>query len=291
MKKLHAVLCAVDFSETSVMALEHAMLFARRDDAAVHVIHVDPPLFVPMIEGGVVGAAEMEQRIREGHERALREIVARHRDRSVPVESHLAAGFAARTIVDEAERLSCDLIVLGTTGRSGLPRFLLGSVAESVVRTSPIDVLTVPSAVSAPRSITKILCAVDFSPGSEDALDAARSIAARHEAALHVVHAWETDPYLERSPDVARRHEQDLTRRLDDWSARRAPGATRHVRRGAPYAAVVALASEIGADLIVASSSRKSTLDRVLLGSVAERIVRASPVPVLTVRRVTPDER
>jgi nucleotide-binding universal stress UspA family protein len=154
-------------------------------------------------------------------------------------------------------------------------------------------VLTVPSSSDEkPRPIRSILLAHDFSVGADLALRHAMALAAHYEAVLHVVHAWEPSPLEAREPTLAQSRESDARRELED-AVRRHPTPTlrviaRHVRRGIPYQEIVAAASELGADLVVCGSTGKSRLEHLLLGSVAERVVRSSPVPVLTVREPPP---
>jgi nucleotide-binding universal stress UspA family protein len=291
MARLQRILCAIDFSSPSRAALEHALLLARKDQAGVHIVHVLTMPSVALAETSVFATPELGQKLRDACESSMRDLVAEHsRDAGVPLTHHVVSGSVAEEIVAEARRIHADLIVVGTAGRTGVPRFLLGSVAERVVRTSPVDVLTVPieAVGKKPAPIGSILCAVDFSAESETAFLEALDLARRHGAVVHVAHAWEVAAYSSPRSELALGHEKELALELDQLVDRHpAPGVeiVRHVCRGIPYAAIVELAGELGVDMIVAGTTGKSGLDHFFLGSVAERVVRASAVPVLTVRR------
>ncbi|MDQ3031188.1 MAG: universal stress protein [Myxococcota bacterium] len=290
MSKLQHVLCAVDFSPTSIGALDYATLLARKDDAALHVVHVCPLLIAPYSEGGALVPGHVEAQIQASAERSLREVLEAHRDAAVVAESHVAVGAPADAIVRDCEHLCCDLVVVGTTGKTGLTRLLIGSVAERVLRTSPVDVLAVPTAVAhAPaKRIRSIVVAVDFSAPAEVAFLSALALARKHDATLHVVHAWEPAAYSVQGSELALSYDREIARDLEALVHRHpVAGITvsRHVRRGVPYVEIAALAGELGADLVVVGTTGRTGLEHFLLGSVAERVVRASSVPVLTVRR------
>lgn len=280
-------LAATDFSPSSLAALDFAIVLARPQRApALHVVHAIALPTVPMPPGEALYAEDFEQRARTALEKALHEVVAPRRG-PVPIETHLVTGAPAPALIEEARALGCERIVVGATGRSILPRFLIGNVADRLVRTSPIPVVVVPQPseeVPARTAIRNIVCAADFSAPSEHAVIAALHLAREHHARLHLVHAWHVAPYVERMPELSASIERDMARELDALAQRHAsPDLTlvRHLRRGHPHHELVHAARELDADIIVVGTSGKTGLDRVLLGSVAERIIRTSPVPVL----------
>lgn len=141
------ILCPTDFSIGAEEALRYALFLARVHGAKVKLVHVDD-----FSSFGFPGAGPM---IEERHEKQWAELdalAARHRSDEVAIETDLAHGTAYETIVEYAGLADADMIVLGTHGRTGLSRMLLGSVAERVVRTSRVPVLTVrhPEFAAAP---------------------------------------------------------------------------------------------------------------------------------------------
>ncbi|HYQ02634.1 MAG TPA: universal stress protein [Polyangiaceae bacterium] len=137
----------------------------------------------------------------------------------------------------------------------------------------------------------RILVASDFSDSSQRALELALGIAEKFGAELTLMHSWEAPDYsyaagLYLSTDVVAPIENAAIARLEEASAelkQRFPAAKSLLRSGSAWEEVLAAAKEIKADLIVMGTHGRRGIERALLGSVAEKVVRLSPVPVLTV--------
>lgn len=138
MLQLKTILHPTDFSPQSEHAFHLACSLARDHGGSVLLLHVQEP--PPVAEGGMVPLPPPMQ-TREQLDEALAGI--RPTDPQVKVARRVEEGLAANTILAVAEETKCDLIVLGTHGRTGLSRLLMGSVAEQVVRKAPCPVLTV----------------------------------------------------------------------------------------------------------------------------------------------------
>jgi len=147
MKPFRKILVPVDFSAHSAQAVRMAASIARRYEASLEIIHVYEPLAYPLPEGYVMLTqkqldtlfAELERQLRLAQEAAVAE-------GALQVETHARQGLAVAEICDFARDGGFDLIVMGTHGRKGLEHFLLGSVAERVLRTAPCPVLAVKAA-------------------------------------------------------------------------------------------------------------------------------------------------
>jgi nucleotide-binding universal stress UspA family protein len=200
---------------------------------------------------------------------------------------------AVRSIVAAARKHAADLVVMGTHGYRGLQHAFLGSVAERALRTLDPPVLAVkesPEAAATP--IKKILLAVDFSPHSERAAEAAAALAARLNASVDVVHAFELphefNPYLsELGVELEQKIEADRSRELERIRKQLAAAKVRvaaHLRRGRADAVIAEAAREMGTQLIVMGTRGNTGLSHVLLGSVAERTLRAAECSVLCVK-------
>jgi nucleotide-binding universal stress UspA family protein len=200
-------------------------------------------------------------------------------------------------ILREAEALPADLIVIGTHGRSGFDRLVLGSVAEKVLRKAECPVLTVPpigpAAVDATAPFKSILCAVDFSIMSQQALNAAVELANRFGSTLIVLHVsdWAFgDEHMDRMPaaiiDLGRNLKEQAGRQLREFAAgvRAERPPVELVALGRPAREIVHVALEYAADLIVMGIAGRGAVDLALMGSIANHVVRESPCPVLTVR-------
>ncbi|MCL9813914.1 universal stress protein [Natranaeroarchaeum aerophilus] len=136
------ILVPTDGSTGVGRAVEHAIELARIHDATVHAIYVvNSATFAGLpMEASWDGISDV---LREEGEEALEQIEALAADSGVPVKTRLIDGSPRRAIVEYAEGHDCDLIVMGTHGRGGIDRLLMGSVTEGVIRTSDRPILTV----------------------------------------------------------------------------------------------------------------------------------------------------
>ena len=134
---LSKILFSTDFSHTGDAALAMATMLARDTGAKLLIVHVEEP---PVAYGGGELYYGMPEPNTEDLEKMLKAVVPN--DEAIPYEHHMITGSPASAITRFAEDEGVDLIVLGTHGRSGLPRLLMGSVAEAVVRKAHCPVLT-----------------------------------------------------------------------------------------------------------------------------------------------------
>ena len=149
MKRFKSILVPIDFSECADLALKVALEMARDTTARVRVLHVMPP-YQPWSIDQPFWAPD------PGSERRAQKQLADHvakvaRGSTVRLQTEARWGDPAETAVQLAKRNGCDLIVMGTHGRSGWRRLVIGCVAEKVVRYAPCAVLTVPPAAVARR--------------------------------------------------------------------------------------------------------------------------------------------
>jgi nucleotide-binding universal stress UspA family protein len=303
MLQIKNILCPIDFSESSRHAFDRAVSVARCYDARIFVLHVLPaPSAVPAIVYGPEGPGlfgmhgDRDQVLAE-----LPRFLALEHGIGTPIDYLVVdAPSAEKEILVQADRLRADLVVIGTHGRSGFDRLVLGSVAERVLRKSTVPVMTIPphgaDVVPAARDpFLRILYATDLSPGSTDALRYAASLAQHGAAELAIIHVVEPlqvghDPIIGSSFDVAAYHaalEQDAIIRLRNFVPEpiRLGCDTRDVvTKGKPYVEILRTAAERNSDLIVLGVHGRHALDRLVFGSTAEHIVRRAVCPVLTVR-------
>jgi nucleotide-binding universal stress UspA family protein len=134
------ILVPTDGSTASATAVEHAIDLAAHYDATLHVLYVVDVTGYSALE---VGADVVASALEEEGEHAVGDVVSTAEGAGVDSESRIEHGTPHRAIIDYATAEAVDLVVMGTHGRTGVGRFLLGSVTERVVRTSPVPVLTV----------------------------------------------------------------------------------------------------------------------------------------------------
>jgi nucleotide-binding universal stress UspA family protein len=220
---------------------------------------------------------------------------------AVSMRFEIGEGDAASEILDRAAVIPSDLIVMGTHGRSGFERLVLGSVTEKVIHKAACPVLTVPrpmaDAVPLPsRLFRRILCAIDFSDTSLRALEYALSLAEGKDTALTLVHVVEVTPapQSEAAGDhesralgayvaaAAQARAEQLERIVPD-SARASCTIERVLAIGKAHHEILRIAAERDSDVIVLGAHGFG-LTHLMFGSTAHQAVRQSRCPVLTVR-------
>lgn len=298
--QVQRILCPIDFSEYSKAALQHALALRVPLGASLVALHVMPYALVPGGDfaypwptSGTAGPDVLARTQRE-----LREFVEAVAGTDSGVETKLLEGDPAREVPAEAERGGVGLIVMGTHGRSGFDRFLLGSVAEKVLRRAPCPVLTVrrtmTASVGAPVPFRRILCASDLSGASQRTIETALSLAETDQAELTLLHVIEgladeaaarltllgaspVRPELERSARA-------LLRDAVPRAARAALRVRELVSVGEAWREILVAAARSKADLIVMGVHGDGPLGPLLFGSTCQRVVREAACPVLTVR-------
>ncbi len=293
------ILCPVDFSDASRAALESALMLARWYDSRVFVPHVvqialPPAPFTPNAPTALTPAQEEET---AGH---LASFVAGCEPGSVAVTTTVLVGSAVAEILRQAQDLPADLIVLGTHGRSGFEHLLMGSVTERVLRKATCPVCTIRADAhqrprTPPAPFTRIMCAVDFSPASLNALEHALSLAQESGGRLTLVHVqdWPFDLRAAETfgPDASR-YQRQLHERATRELAAVVPADARTwceieevVAIGRPHEVILQTARDVAANLIVMGAHARAGLDLHVLGSTTDHVVREAACPVLTVRR------
>ena len=298
MIEIKRILCPIDYSEFSRRALDRAIAIAQWYRASVTALYVLPQV-ASLIPAGYPGlyppiaftAEDLEQ-----FKTQLDAFVAGSNSRA-KVDTVVVEGNIADWITSVARELPADLVVMGTHGRSGFDRLMLGSVTEKVLRKAPCPMLTVPSgaanAPAGPIPFTRILCAVDFSPSSFKALQYAESLAEEADARLRVVHVLEPASVFEPvamgasgAPLVSAHQAEAAWARLRaaiSKDARVYSQVTESVTLGKAYREILREAADHGSELIVIGA-HGGLLGSVAFGSTTHHVIREATCPVLSVR-------
>ena len=302
MIEIRRILCPVDFSDYSRRALDHAIAIARWYESTVTALHVfSPALVAPYGPGPVIFEpivlipADRAQLLAD-----TKAFIEAEAAPGVAIEAVIREGNTAAEILDQATKMSADLLVIGTHGRSGFERLLLGSVTEKVLRKARCPVLTVPRRLpdavpSGPVLFKRILCAVDFSQSSMHALKYALSLAQEADGCLTVVHVLAAEfvgqvGLGEEHVSLAalqRQHEEEarklLGKAVPDSTAAYCKADTM-LLRGKPWREILRIASDRQAELIVMGVQGRGAADLMFFGSTTHHVVREATCPVLTLR-------
>jgi nucleotide-binding universal stress UspA family protein len=307
------ILAATDLSANSQAAIQYACNLAKLTQGTIILLHVfELPAFASKPE--IYFSSRDATFEVEATQDAVLERLHAIRDETVnpqvPCASSMRIGTPYEEIVDEAEKRRVDLIVVGTQGKSGVGRFLMGSTAERVCRHAPCSVLVVPhepasrelnSTVETARELKlrKILVPTDLSKNSLTAVDCAARLAKLTGAHLALFHVFQipdytTNPDSYHSPkgaqsDIAAAECRALERLQSLCEKVTASGGKcdAGIRTGVPYQEIIEEAEKIVPDLIVVGTQGATGIARFLMGSTAERVLRHSPCPVLVVRDLT----
>jgi nucleotide-binding universal stress UspA family protein len=294
MPLVKTILFAADFSESSRQAFRLACSLAREGESRILVVHVLEAVHIamePIASGPSAAPFSIDERYGGYHE-AVKE---RLRETYVPttqidIQYQTRDGAPAEEILRVAEEIGADLIAMGTHGRTGLSRIRAGSVAETVLREARCPVLAIRStdAVKEPvREVRAILAAIDFSDDSKDAARVARSIAAHLGARLVLLHVATMDVVPGVVPMV-----YDLQPDHDFLAALKTqfegPDLKAPIevvlRQGVAASEILSVAETMGCDLIVIGTHGRSGIVRLLMGSVAEAVLRRANCPVLMIK-------
>lgn len=293
MTPIKTILVPTDFSEHADLALDTAAKLAKPLGAQIHLLHVlHLPVQAVTPEMAVVPDG-FWQELRSHAERKLDASRTKLEKEGVRSTTEITEDIPGFAIAAAAKRANADLIVMGSRGLTGLKHVLMGSVAERTVRTATCPVLTVKSEIGSAFQLRKILVPMDFSETAQRALEVAKQLAkSAGPAHLILMHAYyvpiELEQYLVQQGDpVLERLTESVTADLEKilTSLQKDGISAEYVAsRGAPDHLIVELAKEKHADLIVMGTHGRRGLSHLLLGSVAERVVRTAECPVMTVR-------
>jgi nucleotide-binding universal stress UspA family protein len=284
---LSKIAVGVDFSPESQRAVDHASMLARQTGAAMTLVHVStipPPVSVAPNDAW---AALLRERLAANRVR-LDELRERLRAQGIDVSHVLADGDPDPGLVDAARELGADLIVVGTHGRSGVQRLVLGSVAEKTIRLASSAVLVTRGEVPV-GGYRHVVVGTDFSDLAWRALERALELTAPG-GHVHVVYAWQA-PYIEYDLTgqmlVGLREAAEIeveTNRERVLAMPRPPGVMvgLDLADGVPF--VVLDEYSKSAQLLVVGSHGRRGIRRFLLGSVAEATVRHARCSVLVAR-------
>lgn len=310
------ILIALDGSPRAELILSQIARILGREDSELLLLRI---VDIPQPVGGVetAGAMDINALRREEREKAqkyVHDLARRFAAKGEKVHGRIAEGPAAQTILQTAQAEGATLIAMTTHGRTGVARWLMGSVAEKVARASDVPLLLVRSFRRNPKGdlepntpgetpFRRILVPVDGSPTSLSAVTPAEKFAQLYGSEVLVLHVRSPFvspsvplpgmeaalPLFEAPPIPA--EQDEITRAAADRFRQAGLTVRRLTVEGEAASTIVDLSITEGADLIALGTHGRSGLSRWALGSVAERVLRSAEVPLLLVRTPAPGKQ
>lgn len=284
MTELKRILVGVDAEGQASDAVGVSGAIAKTTGARLHLLHVVEPTRRPWALAPALPAEEIERRGKD----ALR-IAGLALPPEVAVTTHSVQGHPTKVILESARSLPADLVVLGRH-KSGLLDHFIGSTAQRVLRLAPCPVLVHKTASRAfPKTV---LVAVDLSPNSLHALEVFLSIAPTLGSSVHLLYVFEPPDLAYHTMGITLPHDVVDSIRTQEYKAfeERIAGidwrGIPHVAsrcEGEPAPTILMTAKDIGAEMIVVGTQGRTGLDRFLLGSVAEYVVRRAETSIFVV--------
>jgi len=292
------ILVPSDFSEAARAALRYGLSLALEAEARVTVVHIVPfspaLAYVYPIEGHQVS----EEEIADIRQKVVELVAPEHRQ-ATSAQFIVRAGDIEDTLLEVVGEQKPDLVVMGTHGRRRFERWILGSVTEHFLRRTTVPTLTVSHLDEThrienpvPVPLSKLLYATDLSAESVDGMTRALELAGEFSAEVVILHVaqnlgWalgtefiplDLETRTAEARDARFRHLVNSV----PVSAREDPRVRIELREGVPFEVILDVAAAEDADMIVLNTQTRSGIDRALLGSTAERVVRGATVPVLS---------
>ena len=294
MLEIKLILCPVDFSEFAIRAYHYALSLAEHYRAKLVAQHIVELSRYPYAEYGASAGdyAEFCRALRDGGNEQLQEFVKKHTHAEIQPELMVQQGSAPDCILSFAQAQKADVIVMGTHGRRGYDRLVLGSVTNRVMRRASCPVLAIckPQHDSLAEDkekhhvhrLSRILFCTDFSENSERALNYAMSATAEYGAELTLLHVLEEVPSPPKREEAMAKVAEQLEKLIPP-EARKTLKIKTAVRIGKPYEQIIQLALEAQADVVTMGVRGRGALDLAVFGSTTYRVMQLGPCPVLAV--------
>ncbi len=290
--QLKQILVPTDFSENARHAVSYATELAKRCSAKIHLLHTPVIPTYLLMDLSYSPGPEAVTRILNDSQAALDEQAKDLAAAGVEYFTVIREGTVHEVIRDYAREHDVDLVVVGTHGRAGVSKLMYGSVTERVIKTVHTPIIIIPPEGGTMPS--SIVIAYDFSAPAKRAAEVACAIHQLFGGPLHIVHSYLDvwGEYTDRGAvvgEAAEKRRQALHLGLEEMLeteskelfSGEAPSIQTHLVTGDPAEGLLRVAHDVDATLICAGTTGKSGIERLLIGSVARRLLHDSKVPLL----------
>jgi nucleotide-binding universal stress UspA family protein len=277
----------VDFSPPSLLAVNHGVSLARAFRSKLTLLHVVES--IPPAQAFSEIRVDVGERDREQAARMLTALVGSEDQDDLDLRVVIRVGDIKDEIADAVRKEGADMLVMGTHGRGLFGRLIIGSITEGILRNVGIPVLTVCRAAK-PLAFERILFATDLSEYAKEAFDFALELAGRMHSEIFILHVLDQTRLAYGTPEVGGAFgEQEIEEAKAELAALAAEVSAAKVRGETslvvgPVPDEILKAAEIAdADIILIAVQKRRLIERALLGTTAERVIREARVPVLSI--------
>lgn len=270
------ILVPVDFSENSKNAARYALYLGRHLGAEITLFHA---VTVPVVVGDYPSAVPVEidtepsQEEIDKYRDSLQEVLDHDEDKSVVLKTRVEVGFTVDTIMEAADDIDADMIVMGTTGASGLEKFFIGTNAASIIDRSEIPVLLIPENAKT-EPLKDIVYATNFDPEDDIMMDTLLQFAKIFDSTIHCLHV---------SEKLGVEDKMNLDE-LEESSWHREMGVEvkfRNIEGKDPLEALDKYIDENSIDLLVMLTHRKTIMQKLFSRSVTKEMAFHTHIPLL----------
>lgn len=279
------LLVAYDGSDSAKNALLQSFNLAQKERSWIKVVAV-----VPSYEGDIdlTGVGDIEAIVKGPAEKLVAEARAIAAEQKVSILTDIEQGEAYEKIIEVAEEELCDLIVMGRRGQRNIGQMIMGSVTARVIAHSSKDVLVIPR--DAALGWGSIMVCADGSKGGAIAASKAIALAREHGCEVTIVSVVNANPELyAEAPKLVERLIENAKGMVETVRAQAETAGVKistYIKEGEPYYEITELARTIGTDMIVIGSHGRLGISKLLMGSVAEKVIGTAHCPVLVSKAV-----
>jgi nucleotide-binding universal stress UspA family protein len=283
------ILVAVDFSEITDSVVNSAIFVGKLFDAEITVMHaIEPPVITlydnPFLDNADI-ILELEEILRQKASEHLDKYIKLIEKAGLKAEKRIEIGTIAETILEVADEIKADLIVIGSHKKGLIEKLLLGSVAERVLNKARTSVLVVKG--NELIKLERILCGYDFLPSSQLALEIAVELAEKTDAEVEVLHAdydeWFT--HFKNIYDEVYKKKIDMLKQLEEELKKKNIKVKTKIEKGKPEKVILKEIQEYNPDLTILGKRKSSDIKKIFLGTVAMKVVKGTDKPILIVKR------
>lgn len=291
--QINQILVPTDFSENAQHAVDYAIEMAKQCSAKLHLLHTPVIPTYLLMDLSYSPGPEAVTRILNESQEALDKQANTIAEAGVEHFTAIREGTVHEVIRDYAKEHDVDLVVVGTHGRTGVSKLMYGSVTERVIKTVHTPIIVVPPQDGKTRP-TSVVVSYDFSGPAKRAAEVAQAIHCAVPGPLHLVHSYLDvwGEYTDRGAVVGEAAEKrrealrlGLQEMLEADAKQLFPGDAQnvetHLVTGDPAEGILEVAADVGATLVCAGTTGKSGIERLLIGSVARRLLHDCKVPLL----------